>query len=326
MTTRSKPGKETFRFALISLVALAAYLPALRGRQLWDDNMHVTRPDLQSWHGLWRIWFDLGATQQYYPLLHSAFWLEHRIWGDAVLGYHLANVLLHAVSACLLVLIVRRLSLPGAWLAGFAFALHPVCVEAVAWISEQKSTLSGFFYLVSALTYLHFDRSRRKSAYFTALGLFLLALMSKSVTATLPAALVVIFWWQRGRLDWKRDLLPLLPWFALGAGAGLFTAWVEADPRFIGAQGSQYALTLSQRLLVAGRVPWFYAAKALWPWNLMFIYPHWKIDASQWWQWLFPLATVAVAVTLVLLAAQEPRTVGCVSFFHSGRSSQCSAS
>ena len=143
---------------MLLCATLVAYLPALRGGLLWDDNSHVTRPDLRSLHGLWRIWFDLGATQQYYPLLHSAFWLEHRIWGDAVLGYHLTNVALHAASACLVVMIVRRLSLPGAWLAGFVFALHPVCVEAVAWISEQKSTLSGVFYLAAALTYLHFDR------------------------------------------------------------------------------------------------------------------------------------------------------------------------
>ena len=93
----------------------------------------MTSPALQSLHGLWRIWFDLRATQQYYPLLHSAFWMEHRIWGDAVLGYHLTNVFLHAASACLVVRIVRRLSLPGAWLAGLVFVLHPVCVEAVAW-------------------------------------------------------------------------------------------------------------------------------------------------------------------------------------------------
>jgi hypothetical protein len=163
----------------------------------------VTRPGLQSFHGLWRIWFDLGATQQYYPLLHTAFWLEHRVWGGAVLGYHLANIALHALSACLVVMIARRLSLPGAWLAGFIFALHPVCVEAVAWISEQKSTLSGFFYLAAVLTYLHFDRTRRRSQYFIALGLFVLALMSKSVTATLPAALLVVFWWQRGSFAWN---------------------------------------------------------------------------------------------------------------------------
>src|SRR5690242_16692356 len=100
---------------LLFCVTLAAYLPALRGGLVWDDAMHVTQPELQSVKGLWRIWFELGATQQYYPLLHSAFWLEHRVWGDAVLGYHLINVALHAGSAFLVVLIVRRLMLPGAW-------------------------------------------------------------------------------------------------------------------------------------------------------------------------------------------------------------------
>lgn len=87
----------------------------------------------------------MGATQQYYPLLHSAFWIEHRLWGDSALGYHLANVALHAISALLVILMVERLKLPGAWLAGFVFALHPVCTESVAWITEQKNTLSGVF-------------------------------------------------------------------------------------------------------------------------------------------------------------------------------------
>jgi tetratricopeptide (TPR) repeat protein len=289
-------------WALLVGATLAAYLPVMRGALLWDDNMHVTRADLRSLHGLWRIWFDLGATQQYYPLLHSAFWLEYRLWGDAVLGYHLTNVCLHALAACLVVLLVRRLSLPGAWLAGFIFALHPVCVDAVAWITEQKSTLSAVFCLAAALAYLRFDRTRRKSPYFVALGLFVLALMSKTVTATLPAALLVIFWWQRGRIAWKRDALPLVPWFAVGIPAGLFTAWVERTPRLIGAQGADYALTLPQRLLLAGRAPWFYAWKALWPSDLMFFYPRWKVDSGDWRQYLFPLATAALVVALAWLA------------------------
>jgi tetratricopeptide (TPR) repeat protein len=302
-------------WAFLLCATLIAYLPALHGGLLWDDNMHVTRADLQSLHGLWRIWFDLGATQQYYPLLHSAFWLEHRIWGDAVLGYHLTNVALHAASACLVVMIVRRLSLPGAWLAGFVFALHPVCVEAVAWISEQKSTLSGVFYLAAALTYLQFDRTRRKSQYLIALGLFVLALASKSVTATLPAALLVVFWWQRGRLAWRRDVLPLVPWFTLGVSVGLFTAWVESAPHLIGAQGPQYALTLPQRFLLAGRVPWFYAWKALWPANLMFTYPRWKIDSGELRQYLFLLGMAAMVVALALLARKTRGPMAGFLFF-----------
>src|SRR5206468_1807493 len=126
----------------VFVFTLLAYLPAVRGGFIWDDDAHVTRPDLRSLHGLARIWLDPHATQQYYPLLHSAFWLEHRLWADDVVYYHLLNVLLHAINACLLARIVRQLSIPGAWLAAFIFALHPVCVESVAWITEQKNTLS----------------------------------------------------------------------------------------------------------------------------------------------------------------------------------------
>jgi tetratricopeptide (TPR) repeat protein len=297
------PWVAAARWLAVFAAVLAAYWPALRGSLLWDDAGHVTPPALQSLHGLWRIWFSLGATQQYYPLLHSAFWLEHRLWGDAVLGYHLANLAEHALAACLVVLIVRRLALPGAWLAGLVFALHPVSVEAVAWISEQKSTLSAVFYLSSALVYLGFDRTRRRSSYFWALGLFALALLSKTVTATLPAALLVIFWWQRGRLDWRRDVKPLVPWLVLGASAGLFTAWVERT--FIGASGAEFTLSPIQHLLLAARAVCFYAAKLIWPVNLMFSYPRWKIDPAVWWQYLYPFAILALAVALALLARRR---------------------
>lgn len=297
---------------LLFCAVLIAYLPALKGGPLWDDDGHITRPDLQSLHGLWRIWFELGATQQYYPVLHSAFWVEHRIWGDALLGYHLTDVVLHAVAAFLVVMIVRRLKLPGAWLAGFIFALHPVGVETAAWISEQKNTLSAVFYLGSALVYLTFDRTRRRSTYLLALGLFVLALFSKTVTATLPAALLVVFWWQRGRLRWKEDALPLLPWFALGASAGLFTAWIEKT--IIGAQGGDFALTLAQRFLLAGRVICFYLGKLLWPANLMFIYPRWTVDTHVWWQYLFPAGVFALAVGLWLIFRRRGPLAGFLFF------------
>ena len=295
--------KDAAVWPSIICATLLFYWPALRGGLLWDDASHVTSPALQPLRGLWRIWFDLGATQQYYPLLHSAFWIEHRIWGDAVPGYHLTNVFLHALAACLVVRIARRLSLPGAWLAGMVFALHPVCVEAVAWISEQKSTLSGVFYLAAALVYLRFDQTRRRRHYLWALVLFVLALLSKTVTATLPAALLVVFWWQRGRIGFRRDVRPLLPWFALGAAAGLFTAWVERT--YIGAKGAPFALTLADRCLLAGRVLWFYAGKLIWPVNLAFTYPRWRIDAGVWWQYLFPAGALALAAALGLLARKQ---------------------
>lgn len=278
--------------ALLAIAVLVAYSPALHGDFVWDDDAHVTRPELRSIDGLGRIWFDIGATQQYYPLLHSAFWLEHRLWGNAVTGYHVANILFHAASASMIVLILRRLDVPGAPLAAALFALHPVNVESVAWISEQKNTLSMVFYLGALYAYLRFDRERRTSLYLIASALFVLGLLTKTVVATLPGALLVILWWKRGRLSLRQDLLPLEPWIALGGVAGLLTARFES--RLLGAESAEFSLTLLQRILLAGRVVWFYLGKLLWPVNLAFIYPRWVIDVSAWPQYLFPLAAPAV--------------------------------
>ena len=287
-------------FAVILFLTFIAYSPALKGTLLWDDEAHITAPELQSLHGLHRIWFELGATQQYYPLLHSAFWLEHLLWGDSTTAYHVLNIVLHSICAWLLVLIVRRLSIPGAWLAGAVFALHPVCVEAVAWISEQKSTLSGAFCLGAALLYLDFDRTRSRSRYFAASALFVCALLSKSVTAMLPVALLVVLWWKRGRIDMKKDVLPLLPWLAVGAASGLFTAWVER--RVIRAEGADFALTFTDRILLAGRVPWLYLLHIAWPVNLSFFYPRFVVDSRDLRQYLFPAATILVLAGLAVLA------------------------
>ena len=284
-------------FALILVSVLIVYLPSLKGDFLWDDSGHVTNPGLQSWSGLLRIWFEPGVTQQYYPLLHTAFWIEHRIWGDATVGYHLINVLWHVLSACLLVAVLRRLAVPGALLAAMVFALHPVCVESVAWISEQKNTLSTVFYLAAALAWLRFRDERRPAFYVVASLWFLAALLTKSVTATLPAALLVVGWWRRGRLSWRGDVLPLLPWLALGVAAGLGTAWFERTQ--IGATGDDFALSGLERGLLAGRVVWFYLGKLLWPAGLTFFYPRWTIDATVAWQWLFPGAVLLVLAGLV---------------------------
>jgi len=275
---------------------VAAYYPSLRGDFLWDDAGHVTSPALQSSAGLLRIWFEPGATQQYYPLLHSAFWLEHQIWGDAPLGYRLINILWHALSACLLVVILRRLKVPGALLAGLVFALHPVCVESVAWIAEQKNTLSTVFYLAAALAWLRYEDDRRPSRYAIALLWFVAALLTKTVTATLPAALLVIAWWRYGRISWRQQALPLLPWLLLGALAGLGTAWFESAQ--IGATGDDFILSVVEHGLLAGRVVWFYLGKLLWPSGLTFFYPRWTIDAASVGQWLFPLATLLLLAGL----------------------------
>ncbi len=209
-------------------------------------------------------------------------------------------------------LLLRRLAVPGAAFAGFIFALHPVAVETVAWVSEQKNTLSLVFYLLAALAYLDFEEQRDAAGdrrkflglppYAAASVLFLLALFSKSVTATLPAALLVVIWWRRGRLSWRRDALPLLPWFVAGGAAGYLTSWVEKH--FIGARGADFALDGLERCLLAGRVAWFYLGKLLWPADLIFIYPRWTVDAGAAWQYLFPLGLI---VLLAVIAWRRQR-------------------
>lgn len=282
-------------FSLALIVATAvAYLPAWNGKPIWDDNAHITQPELRSWHGLVEVWTQVGATQQYYPLVHSVFWIEQKLWGDPVLGYHLINIFLHGFAAIVLLQILLRLKVPGAWLAAGLFALHPIQVESVAWISEIKNTLSGLFFFCSILAYLNFDQNRSRVAYFGSLALFLFGLMCKTAIAPLPAIILAVLWWRRGRLRLRDDVVPSLPFFGLGIGAGLFTAWVERN--FVGAQGTAFQLSILQRCLIAARDFWFYLFKLLWPVKLTFIYPRWQISGAIWWQYLFPL-------TLILLLA-----------------------
>lgn len=283
---------------------LLAYRPAWNGGLVWDDDAHLTPVALRTPDGLRRIWFEPGATQQYYPLVHSTFWVLGKTSGERTLAYHLVNIVLHATSAFLIALLLRQLAVPGAALAAVVFALHPVHVESVAWISELKNTLSGVLYFSAALAYLRFDRTRRTRDYAAALLLFAAALLSKTVTATLPAALLVIFWWKRGGLNWRREIVPLVPFLALGLSAGLYTAWFERH--FIGAQGYEFMLSSIERCLVAGRAFWFYLQKLVWPSDLIFIYPRWHVSQNEPWQYAYPAAALAL-VTAAWLLRQRTR-------------------
>ena len=213
--------------AALALAVLVAYQPVWNGGFLWDDAAHVTRPNLRSRQGLSLIWFAPGATRQYYPLTHSFFWLLHRLWGDTAAAYYLTNIALHVAVASLAALFLSRLAIPGAYFAAAIFALHPVQVESVAWISEIKSTLSAVFYFGAALAWLRYTENRRPRVCALAFALYALALCSKTVTATLPAALLVVEWLRRGQLSWRRDVRPLATFFIVGVAAGLATVWVE---------------------------------------------------------------------------------------------------
>jgi tetratricopeptide (TPR) repeat protein len=330
LQSRLSSARPWLAAAFLFAITFLAYLPAIRnGGFIWDDKPYITdNPLLLSIRGLWSIWTKVGpahgGTPQYYPLTFSIFWIEHHLFQLHSPGYHLVNILLHAANALFVWRILRRLCVPGALLAAAIFAVHPVCVESVAWISELKNILSGLFYLSSLLCYLKFlgfkypvpqtsgESSFRSGEtqthpapaephdqhwpfYFLSIFLFCCALGSKSITASLPAGILLILWWKNGRIGWKKLLL-LSPMLIPGAGLGLITAIIERYQ--VGASGADWVLTPVQHLLVAGRILWFYAGKLIWPVKLMFIYPRWKIDQTIWWQYLFPLAAAAVVISL----------------------------
>src|SRR6266516_3636381 len=284
--------RDWFFCLILAVVTILAYQPAWQGGLLWDDDNCTTPPELRSLDGLRRIWFVPRTIAQYYPLLFSSYWLQQRLWGDSPSGYHLVNLLLHVGCVVLVLKILRLLRIPGAELASIIFALHPVNVETVAWISERKNTLSGLFGLAATFSYLNFDENRSRRTYAFAIGLFVLGLLSKTAIVTLPLAWLVILWWKRGAISLRRDAVPVIPFLLLSAAGGLMTSWVEYGN--IAYKTRTLDLSLVDRCLIAGRAFWFYLGKLFWPSNLMFVYPRWEINAAVWWQYLFPLAVLGV--------------------------------
>jgi tetratricopeptide (TPR) repeat protein len=278
---------------------LVVYGPALKGDFIWDDDAYVTHnPLLTADDGWQRIWFSAHRQSQFFPLVYSVLRLEFALWGLNPAGYHVVNVLLHALNALLVWRVLKQLGLPGAALAGALFALHPVQVESVAWITELKNTLSTLFLLLALLAWIRFLRGRPGAGLFYALALcsYVLALLSKTTACTLVAALVLIPWMQGQRISIVR-CLQVLPFVALGVAAGLTSIWWESHLGNYTQDVGQH-LTLLERLLVASRALWFYAFKLVWPFNLAFSYPKWDVSSTDPWDYLPLLACIAAAVGL----------------------------
>ena len=312
--------KLFFLAAAIAVIAFAAYIPAMRGGFAWDDSVQVTdNPLIKDPHGLRRLWFGAEA-MDYFPLTLATHWLEWRLWGLHAAGYHAVNVLLHAISAVLVWRVLRRLKVPGAWLAGALFAVHPVAADSVAWIAERKNTLSMALYLASLLAWLRYDdvsshhddttsRSTsltamslpngttngnpqsaiRNPQYLLSLGLFLLALLSKTSVVILPFVLLLCAWRRRGGIS-RRDIARSVPFFALAVALGLVTIWFQRHNAIHGMTVRSEGA--ASRRAAVGWVAWFYLYKLLLPAGLCAIYPRWKVDG----------ASAAAYVPLALLA------------------------
>jgi tetratricopeptide (TPR) repeat protein len=287
------------------VMTLAAYTPVLSAGYIWDDDLYVTaNASLRTAQGLYDIWFRLGSTTMYVPVVFTTLWAQYQLWGLDPVGYHAVTLGFHLASVLLLWRFLRKLDVGGAWLAAALFAVHPVMVESVAWITELKNGQSALLGLLALLAYLRSrpldgtalpDARTERKWYTIALLFFTLALLSKPVVVTLPPALLVIVWWKRGHVP-RRDLVAVAPMLALGLAAGLLAVYVEHH--FGGAVGSAWRLPALERVLVAGRALWFYAVTLAWPVDLVSVYPRWQVDRGTWWQYLFPLGAVLVTVAL----------------------------
>ena len=304
--------------SLIAFVVIV-YIPVIwTGGFIWDDPQYITgNPLLRTLPGLLAIWIHPSALSQYYPLVYSTFWVEYHLVGLRPCLYHVDNVLLHAIGAVLLWRLLVRLNVPGAWLAAAIFAVHPIQVESVAWPTERKNVLSLVLYLVSFHAYLKYLGKFKAKDYVISLACFVAALLSKSVTCSLPAAILLVIYWQNAKVTWK-DIRPLMPFFLVGAVMAYITAKIEKE--HVGASGSEWAFTVGDRCLIAGRALWFYAEKLIYPHPLVFIYPRWTgMSLGQRpGLILFPISAAAVIAALWLLRKRIGRGPLVAVLFYAG--------
>ena len=288
----SRQREWLWAFLLIALV-FASYARVFNAGFIWDDESHLTRnPCIVGPLGLKEVWTSTRAV--YYPLVLTTFWIVHKFVGLSPWPYHLLNVLLHAGSAVLLWRILRQLNVRGAWLGAALWALHPVMVQSVAWITELKNTQSGLFYLLSIFCFLKSDAAiqgrgasssplrrsgdRCSLLFVSSLVFFILATLSKPSVVMLPIVLLLCIWWRTGRTH-RHDVLALAPFILISA---LASVWTIFEQKFhAGAIGTEWAQSWPDRLIIGGRAIWFYLAKLIWPHPLIFIYPRWEIDSSQ---------------------------------------------
>ena len=313
------PHKHVWLLIALAFITLFTYSGAMENGFVWDDEVYVTDEKMADAHGLWQFWTNPKSTEHpYYPLTHTSLWLEYQLWGDSPAGYHFTNVILQILNAFLIYFILMVLDVPAAWLCAVIFAIHPVNVESVAWISERKNLLAGLFYFGSFYYFIkyYFAENKLESParyYYFAITLFILSMLSKTAFCTLPLSLLLIIWWKNEKVD-KNDFVALTPFFIVAFVLGLITIWLEIY--HVGAKGADFNLAPVDRVLIAGRALWFYAGKVVWPANLMFIYPRWEINADLWWQYLFPVGGL-LAVSLLWLEQKRVSrgALACVLFF-----------
>ncbi len=282
--------------AAIVAVTFLAHGPAIHAGYVWDDAAFLTdNPLIKARDGLYRFWFTTEPTD-YFPLTSTMLWIEWRIWGNRPMPYHVGNILLHALAAVLLWRVLRRLNLPepAPYLAALIFAVHPVTVASVAWITERKNVLSMMFYLLSILLWLRFEDGGRRRCYGLSLLAAAAAMLAKTSVVMLPFVLLLLAIWRRGRIT-RRDIARAIPFFGIALVLGLLTLRFQYHAlagRIVRPE------PLASRIAAAGWIIWFYLYKIVLPIRLVMVYPRWTVDAGKAVSFV-PLALLAACFALL---------------------------
>ncbi|MBV8278301.1 MAG: hypothetical protein JO170_23995 [Verrucomicrobia bacterium] len=293
---------------ILMLAVILAYTPLWKAGFVWDDETILTaNPCIVGPLGLREIWTTRAA--DICPLTLTTFWAEHALWGLEPLPYHLVNVLLHGACAILLWRVLRSLRVQGAWLGAALWALHPVMVESVAWITEMKNTESGLFFLLSILFFVRWLRAKDLDGrtgggwnYALTLLFAALAMASKSSTVILPVVLCLCVWWMEGQWHW-RYLAKVVPILLMAIAASALSIWTQSL-QLATVTDPQWVRTWPERLATAGDSVWFYLGKLLWPNPLIIMYPRWHVDAGRWVSYL-PLLAVTVSLSILWLKSER---------------------
>ncbi|MFM8634178.1 MAG: tetratricopeptide repeat protein [Planctomycetia bacterium] len=283
--------------ALIVLAGLWIYSPTYHGDWLWDDDVVLTNnPTVLSGSlaGLVKLWVNPDGLD-YFPLSYSAFWLQAMVFGPQSTGYHVTSILLHIASGLLLWALLGKMKIPGAWVTAFAFTIHPVCVESVAWVAETKNTLSLALFLASCIFWVGQDDEvpgpKRERLYLCSLAFFLLAMFAKTSVVAMPVLTLLYAWWKRGTVT-MQDAVRAAPMFLISIVLGIITMQYQWG-RAIGVEGVPVG-GIDSRIATAGMAILFYLVTIVWPVHLLPIYPRWDVDPPKAWQFL-PLILIGGA-------------------------------
>ncbi len=280
--------------AVLVLAAIIVQWPALPGTFIWDDYVMLPlNPQLRGPSGLWYFWTSTSQPD-YWPVSYSTHWLEWRLWGTWVSPYRAANLALHALNAILAWRILTRLGVAGAWWCALAFAVHPVNVEAVAWILQRKTVLSTALAAGCLWCFLESDARPGRRYYVAAIVLFALAMLAKTSVVMWPLVLLLCRWWQRRRLA-ASDLRAIEPFLVIALVLGLIAVAFQ-QYRAIGDDVVRDDGLVS-RVALAGWTVWFYLAKAVFPAQLCFMYPRWPLGIYALGDFI-PLVSIGAALAI----------------------------